>query len=387
MHQWDVHFWSAAELTRHSYDLERHNINVLAIQINDSHFNNMLQALSPQIVIFDRFISEEQFGWRVGDVCPDSLRVVNLEDLHGIREGRLLAYKQSLNDHIPSASDIFTASQHDYLFNPKTLRELASIYRSDLSITLSDAECEWLQSSANVPSEHVLHLPFIRDNSIATNPDFAERNHIVFIGNMLHKPNQLAVDYIITHLWGPIRKALPDYQLMIYGEYATAKYKQLHRPRDGIFMHGYTDDHLSTIASAKLLLAPLQVGAGVKGKLIDAMTQGTPSITTPIGVEGIPHTSWPGAVCTNPDEMVNAAIRLMKDRDAWEYAASHCQPALLKSGVSLENAETFMTRIETSLERLQILRQRNSVQKVIMQQSLQASRYLSKWIMLKNASE
>ena len=59
------------------------------------------------------------------------------------------------------------------------------------------------------------------------------------------------------------------------------------------------------IAKARILLAPLQAGAGVKGKLLDAMTVQTPSVTTPIGAEGITSHSWPGEIANTIEEFVD----------------------------------------------------------------------------------
>ncbi|MEM0910502.1 MAG: glycosyltransferase [Pseudomonadota bacterium] len=385
-HQWNVHFWSAAEKTHHSFDLTSVDTKVLPIQINDHAFDESLKALMPDIVIFDRFISEEQFGWRVGDVCPDCLKIINLEDLHGLREARLLAFKKDISNRIPAATDIFAAENHELLFNDKTLREFASIIRSDVCITLSGIEYDWLQSTLNLTHEHLLHLPFIRDDKVESNLAFAQRKDIVFIGNMLHKPNQLAVKFIVEHLWASIRKCLPECSLHIYGEYAAAGYKQMHNPTKGIFMRGFAGDHKPVLASAKLLLAPIQVGAGVKGKLLDAMSVGTPSITTDIGAEGIlsERDQWPGKVCSTAETMIKACVALTQSKTAWESASGKCASALEASGISMKNADRLVNKIEACYAALPELRRKNTIQNVLMHQSAQASRYLSKWIMLKN---
>ncbi len=381
---WDVHFWSAAEITEHSFDLTSVDIKTRPIQINDDDFNHQLLALSPDVVVFDRFISEEQFGWRVIDTCPDALRVLNLEDLHGLREARLLHFKRSNRYLIANVGDVFRSENYDLLYNQKMLRELASIYRSDLSITLSDAELQWLQNDIDINPQNLFLLPFIRDNSAKVGLPFKQREHAVFIGNMLHKPNQYAVEYSVRHLWPALRASMPTCELYIYGEYANAHLTQLHKPKNGIHMCGYIEDHLKALESAKLLLAPIQVGAGVKGKLLDAMSHGTPSITTPIGAEGIPYKQWPGMICTNAEEMIKGCLNLMQNSSSWNSASKQCQLALLASGVSIKNADKFVSRIENSISQMTKLRLQNPVQQVMLQQSVQASRYLSKWIMLKN---
>ena len=72
--------------------------------------------------MFDRFMVEEQFGWRVAEQCPNALRILDTEDLHCLRKGREKAIKdQALFDK-------------SYLFNDISKREIASIYRCDLSL-------------------------------------------------------------------------------------------------------------------------------------------------------------------------------------------------------------------------------------------------------------
>ena len=77
-------------------------------------------------------------------------------------------------------------------------------------------------------------------------------------------------------LWVQIHKALPEAKLHIYGAYDTPNVKALHNEKDGFLVHGFVEDGYEVMNSAKVLLAPLRFGAGLKGKLIQAMQTGTP---------------------------------------------------------------------------------------------------------------
>ena len=71
-----------------------------------------------------RFITEEKFGWRVAEYCPEAIRILDTEDLHFLRKARQEALKNN------------TAALNDYLFSETTIREIASIYRCDSSLII-----------------------------------------------------------------------------------------------------------------------------------------------------------------------------------------------------------------------------------------------------------
>jgi len=83
-----VSFASAARPSEHSLNLETLSVGTHAVQPNDSAFDNWLAELAPDVVIFDRFMIEEQFGWRVEKACPQALRVLDTSDLHCLRDAR-----------------------------------------------------------------------------------------------------------------------------------------------------------------------------------------------------------------------------------------------------------------------------------------------------------
>ncbi|MCH8496401.1 MAG: glycosyltransferase family 4 protein, partial [Balneolales bacterium] len=118
-------------------------------------------------------------------------------------------------------------------------------------------------------------------------PDFAQRRNFVSIGNFLHDPNTDAVRQLKSTIWPLIRSRLPEAELHIYGAYVNESVLQMHNPREGFIVKGRAEDALETIKNYRVLLAPLRFGAGIKGKLIDAMRTGTPSVTTRIASEGL----------------------------------------------------------------------------------------------------
>jgi len=128
-------------------------------------------------VLFDRFMIEEQFGWRVAEQCPNALRVLDTEDLHCLRKGR----QQALKDQA-----FFDKS---YLQNETAKREIASVLRCDLTFMISQVEIEILVNQFKI-NEHLLYyLPFLLEPITKEEqkqlPNYKDRNHFITIGNFM----------------------------------------------------------------------------------------------------------------------------------------------------------------------------------------------------------
>ena len=80
-------------MSDHKADLDELGIDNHAIELNSSSFDSVIASIAPDVVIFDRYMTEEQFSWRVKEACPNALRVLNTEDLHSLRQARLDAVK------------------------------------------------------------------------------------------------------------------------------------------------------------------------------------------------------------------------------------------------------------------------------------------------------
>src|SRR5690606_27496680 len=73
----EVFFASAAMKSIHSADLTSLGVQEKSIFLNDSSFDDFVKNLLPDIVVFDRFMVEEQYGWRIAEHCPGALRVLD----------------------------------------------------------------------------------------------------------------------------------------------------------------------------------------------------------------------------------------------------------------------------------------------------------------------
>ena len=83
-----ITFACPAQKNEKAIDLISLGINEVSIELNNTSFDDFVKELNPTIVLFDRFMMEEQFGWRVAENCPKAIRILDTEDLHFLRKTR-----------------------------------------------------------------------------------------------------------------------------------------------------------------------------------------------------------------------------------------------------------------------------------------------------------
>ncbi|MDA9309550.1 glycosyltransferase family 4 protein [Flavobacteriaceae bacterium] len=374
-HGYGITFASSASSSEKSFNLNSIGVTTQQIVINDSSFDDFVRQLNPTIVLFDRFITEEQFAWRVTQSCPKALKILDTEDLHFLRKAR----QQALKDAI----DVKDAN----LFTETAKREIASILRCDLSLIISEFEVKLLTDTFAVSKEILYYLPFmvtkLPDSS--NFPEFEQRTNFMTIGNLLHGPNVDSVLYLKKEIWPLIKKQLPQAQLYIYGNYAPQHILELHNQKQGFYIMGWADSVAQVMQKARVCLAPLRFGAGLKGKLLDAMLYGTPGVTTSIGAEGMyGDLLTPGVIADTPEAFAEFSVAIYSDKIKWQQNAQRGVEIVKARYNGKAIAKDFMTRLDALKINLKLHRQSHFVGQILQHHSLQASKYLSKWIEEKN---
>ena len=374
-HGYGITFASSASSSEKSFNLDSIGVTTQQIVINDSSFDDFVRQLNPTLVLFDRFVTEEQFAWRVTQSCPKALKILDTEDLHFLRKAR----QQALKD----ATDVKDAN----IFTETAKREIASILRCDLSLIISEFEMKLLTDTFAVSKEILYYLPFmvtkLPDSS--NFPEFEQRNNFMTIGNLLHGPNVDSVLYLKKEIWPLIKKQLPQAQLYIYGNYAPQHILELHNQKQGFYIMGWADSVAHVMQKARVCLAPLRFGAGLKGKLLDAMLYGTPGVTTSIGAEGMyGDLLTPGVIADTPESFAELSVALYSDKIKWQQNAQRGVEIIKARYNGKAIAKDFMTRLDALKINLKLHRQSHFVGQILQHHSLQASKYLSKWIEEKN---
>ena len=367
--KYDNCFATPCSKKEHAYPLEKINVSIASIEVNNSSFNDFIQKLNPDVVIFDRFMMEEQFGWRVQDYCPKAITLLNTEDLHSLRRKR-----KSKIAGKPSSKN-----------QELELRELSSIYRCDLSLIISKFEIEYLKGKG-VQEELLFYLPFMEEVPNQKNIlKYEERANMVTIGSFLHDPNIDGVRYLKENVWPLVRKKLPHVEMHVYGSYPNSKIEQLTNLTEGFIIKGWADDASQVMSRARVCLSPLRFGAGLKGKFIDAMRMGTPSVTTYIGSEGMPQgENWPGFISDSPNEMANKAVLLYNQKDIWREKQSIGIRVLSSEFSKEEYQQKFKEKLFSLKANLAHHRSQNTIGNILKLNNLRSTKFMSKWIEEKN---
>ena len=368
----DITFVSAANTSEFQFDLNEIEIEFEQIKLNDDSFDSYVKELNPEIVVFDRFLTEEQFGWRVDKNCPDAIKVLNTEDLHFLRNAREDAVKKEVELDVTSIrTDMFQ-------------RELLSIHRSDMTLLVSEFERDLLVDHYSVSQKQLHYLPVFSEvkNDVLS---FEDRKDFMFIGNFYHAPNWDAVKELKLKIWPLIRAKLPSTNLHVYGAYCGQKVKDFHNEKEGFIVHGRADDVQVVTETARVSLVPLRFGAGIKGKLLDAMSVGTPTVTSTIGAEAMMlNEKWNGYVEDNTTLFSSAAIELFTNKESWKQAQDNGFEILKSKFNKNDFKESFYSEIKHLLNYREEVRKENVFGTLAKHHSLQSSKYLSKWIMEKN---
>ncbi len=373
---YQITYASTALKSDNAIDLIKLGIDSISIQLNNASFDDFIKKLNPDVVLFDRFMIEEQFGWRVAEILPNALRILDTEDLHCLRKTREIAVKKELK-----------FQEEDLLKSDIAKREIASILRCDLSLIISTYEMKLLKKVFKIDDNLLYYIPFllngIKDSQIARLPKFEERNHFYFIGNFLHQPNYDAVLFLKQEIWPLISKQLPKAELHIYGAYPSQKITQLNNVKERFLIKGKLAD-LNKLKQYRICLAPIRFGAGLKGKLIETMQFGTPNVTTKIGAEGLNSTkNWNGFIENNSDKFSQSAIELFTDKITWKKSQLNGFKI-----INTFNKQYFETDFIDKLHQLKLNldqhRTHNFIGELLQYHTLKSTKYLSKWIEEKN---
>ena len=370
---WEIIFATPAVDSPHKADLGELGISEHTIELNSDSFDAWIAEQSPTAVLFDRFMMEEQFGWRVARSTPNAMRILDTEDLHFLRQQRESATRNKLQQN-ETARD-----------NETALREIASIYRCDLSLIISSHEMQLLQKKFQIPGAQLHYFPFVAENQNRPLPGYAERSDFLFIGTVRHAPNLDAIRYLKTMLWPKIRRQLPQANLHIVGSYPTKEVSQMHKPDQGFTVHGHVQDIVPLLEGSRVFLAPLRFGAGLKGKLIEAMQWGIPSVTTSTGAEGIASSEqWPGVIVDDDEAFVDAALALYQSAENWSKAQLAGFSLLGQQFDSRQHSRQLSDRISEILQRLEDHRAGNFIGQMLMHHTMRSTEFMSRWIECKN---
>ncbi|MDX1380232.1 MAG: glycosyltransferase, partial [Xanthomonadales bacterium] len=177
--------------------------------------------------------------------CPGAKFVFDTVDLHYLRERRMAELEDSLP--LKRAAEQTRRS------------ELAVIRAADLTLVVSEAECEVLAEDAPGAEVHVLsNIHEVHGRRAG----FGERQDLFFVGGYQHPPNVDAAGWFVGEIWPRVREQLPGVSFHLVGSKAPERVRAL-GDADGVTFHGFVEDLAPFLDGCRLAVAPLRYGAGV----------------------------------------------------------------------------------------------------------------------------
>lgn len=244
-------------------------------------------------------------------------------DLHYLRTARQAKIEPAKSRELNKLS-----AQYEIL-------EKGLLERVDASFVVSSTELSLLRD-AGVKSNISVVSNIHELNDEAYSKSFDKRKDLLFVGNYIHTPNVDAVKWLAEEIFPAIKSKNPNIKLHIVGPNLDLKISNELLEVEGVINHGFVDDLTSLLQSTRIFVAPLRYGAGVKGKIGQAIEFGIPVVTTDIGAEGMSLLNKQSVLVANSaKDFSDAVTSLYADKNQW---------LLIQSGAKSVLNETFSTK-------------------------------------------
>lgn len=198
------------------------------------------------------------------------------------------------------------------------LAELDLISQSNLALVTSDTERDLLLERVKTPIRVVSNVH--KTHRYATS--LYQRSDLLFIGGFSHQPNEDGIAWFIGEILPIVLKKLPDLRLKIIGSKVPSWLTNLMHPNIDVI--GWVERVEPFYATTRVSIAPLRYGAGVKGKVGEALSLATPMVLTNIAAEGMSLINRQNALIEDePERFASAIIELMQDDALWKELSSN----------------------------------------------------------------
>jgi GT2 family glycosyltransferase/SAM-dependent methyltransferase len=295
----------------YSTALQRAGIEVIYGSFDE---RKLLRELSPALDV--AILSRPEPAWRwqplVREVCPEAKIIYDTVDLHFLREQRRAEIEAD-----PAVARA-AARYHDM--------EVSLARIADATLVVSAAERDVLLDE--LPQLQVHVVPNIHGEE-HTGRSFEERKGVLFVGSFPHHPNRDAAHWLVEEIMPLVRLEDPDIPTYIVGSSPTDDIRAL--ASDSVRILGWVPDLGNLYEHARLAVAPLRYGAGVKGKVGESMAHGLPVVTTRLGAEGmgLEH-EYDVLVADGAPAFAAEILRAYHDADLWTRIASNARRTIAR---------------------------------------------------------
>lgn len=287
------------------------------------------------VAIFSFYFIYNKYAPYIRTFLPDCKLILDTVDLHFLR----LQREAELTGD-PAASE--KASK-------VAMAERSAIFDAGVVWVVTEAERTVIKNTfgedlkvAVVPNVHRLA------DSI---PGYEQREGVVFLGGYVHRPNVDAIHYFMRDILPLIRSKLPNVTFTIAGSNPPPQFRRYSRGDLRVIVTGFIPDHRALLTQHRIGIAPLRYGAGLKGKIGEYLACSLPTVTTPIGAEGMNlRHDREVLIAEKPAEFALEVVRLYDDPDLWsrisavgpKYIERHFSPKavtpLVLNGLALAQA-------------------------------------------------
>lgn len=259
-----------------------------------------------ELVYVTRYYVAKEYIHAIREYAPQAKVVLMNADLHFLREMRAAVYKKNAQE-----------LDQSYLTRDE---ELQTMRRVDLVLSYTDVEKSVIFS--HDPSIKVAKCPWVVDICGTVQP-FDARKDIAFLGGFGHKPNIEAVEWFLSNVWAQLSLKLPDAKFKIYGSKAPTSLIELTKQYKNVEVVGWVEHVNQVYDTCRVFIAPLQTGAGIKGKVVDALAHGIPTVMSTIAAEGIDVSSGENAfVADKASEWIDQVSKVYTDKVLWQNVST-----------------------------------------------------------------
>lgn len=280
------------------------------------------------LVYITRYVVAEQVINQLREHAPQAKIILCNADLHFLRELRAALGNNSYEEIMQS---IRTRDA-----------ELAVMRKVDLVLSYNEVEHSVIISH-NLNSTKVAKAPWLVELP-ETVPSYSQRKDIAFLGGFGHPPNKEAVEFFVREVMPLLRQQLPDVCFLVYGSNMPKELFDVEKNDDRVLVKGWVADVSEVYDTCRIFVAPLLSGAGLKGKVVDALAHGVPTILSPVAAEGIGlRDGLETRIVREPEEWVDAIVDLYKSQKTWS-AMSAAARQFAKTEYGTEKGKQLMRK-------------------------------------------
>ena len=255
----------------------------------------------------------------------------NNADLHFLRELRM-----ALNENDPQK-----------IYHATITRDRELNVMRQVDAVLSYTETEYAVITSHLLESNKVHItPWVLEGKKGGNT-FEKRKGIAFLGGYLHAPNVDAVTFFTEQVAPLLKLKAPEIIFYIYGSNMPNSFISMEA--DNIKVIGFVENLDDLYHQHRVFVAPLLSGAGIKGKVLESIAYGLPTVLSSVAAEGIGLShNITTLQAESPEQWCEEIIRLYHDQQLWERI-SHNQKILAQTQFSFSAGKKKMRDILLSV--------------------------------------